>query len=124
MFFVVLTSVLLQGTTIPLVAGWLGVRAPVARRRPMPLEFDAAARPGSDLAEIAVPEKSPLAGRRLVDVRLPRTALVVLIARGDDHVIPRGGTVIEAGDTLMVLADEEALNQVRTMVGASAGGGG
>jgi len=34
---------------------------------------------------------------------------VVLIARGNGFIVPRGGTVIEAGDRLLVLASPPAL---------------
>jgi cell volume regulation protein A len=115
-FFAVLASVLLQGTTIPLVAGWLGVREDAAPRRAPPLEFVPAVPASSALTEVVVPPGSPVAGRRLVSLRLPPTALVVLIARGDEYVVPRGGTAIEAGDVLMVLADEPGLSAVRAMV--------
>ncbi|HSE84131.1 MAG TPA: potassium/proton antiporter, partial [Thermodesulfobacteriota bacterium] len=39
-FFIVITSVLLQGTSIPLVAKWLGVDAPIPVKTRYPLEFE------------------------------------------------------------------------------------
>jgi cell volume regulation protein A len=51
----------------------------------------------------------PLAG-------LPRGALIVLIGRGDEFIVPNGGTVIEAGDRLLMLAGEEDLGKTRSIV--------
>ncbi|HOD36638.1 MAG TPA: hypothetical protein PLR20_12655 [Syntrophales bacterium] len=39
-FFVVLVSALLQGTSIPLVARWLGVDAPICRTPVYPIECE------------------------------------------------------------------------------------
>jgi len=50
-------------------------------------------------------------GQQIVDLDLPEEALVVLIARGNGFIVPRGGTVIEAGDRLLVLASPPALEE-------------
>jgi len=119
-FFIVLSSVLLQGTTLPLAARWLGVDAPLLVRRHYPLEFIQTGdfNIKSGLVEISIAHDSPAIGRRIVELRLPREALIVLIGRGDELIVPNGGTVIEAGDTLLVLADKEARAEVRAIVGS------
>lgn len=115
-FFTVLTSVLLQGTSIPLVAEWLGLRAPSAAKREYPLEFVPTRRTRSDMIEVAVPESSPAIGKQIVDLRLPKSALVVLLSRNDDFLVPRGGTTLLAGDTMLVLADKDEIDEVRARV--------
>ena len=45
---------------------------------------------------------SRFAGRRLREADVRRDALVVLIRRAGQDVIPDGGTVIEPGDTLVL----------------------
>ena len=119
-FFIVITSVLLQGTTLPRVAKWLGVDAPLALRRHYPIEFVQLGgfRTKNEMVEVDVPEDSAAAGRQIVDLRLPKEALILLIARGDEFIVPRGGTVIEAGDTLLVLADKRSRAVVREIVGS------
>jgi cell volume regulation protein A len=37
------------------------------------------------------------------ELGLPRTALIAVVARGDDTIPPRGSTVVEPGDRLFVL---------------------
>jgi len=98
-FFVVLTSVLLQGTTIPLVARWLGVlvarwlgvEAPIAPRRIYPLEFTRVGGFRSELKEVPIPQGSTAVGKAIVELGLPSDFLVVLIARDNDFVVPSVG---------------------------------
>lgn len=115
-FFVVLTSVLIQGTSIAQVARWLGVDAPTTRRSRSPIELEPTANIGSDLVEVSIPTSSSAVGKQLVDLHLPREALIIMLQRENEFVVPRGATVLEAGDRLSVLADQTALEQVRAIV--------
>ncbi len=112
-FFVVFLSVLLQGTTIPLVARWLNVAGPLDRRFRYPIEYNPTDDTTNQLVEVAVPRDARAAGRALVDLALPDQALVVLIRRHDTMIVPRGRTVVEGGDRLLVLARAEALPEIR-----------
>jgi potassium/hydrogen antiporter len=116
-FFIVLTSVLLQGTLIPYVASWLKVDAPSLPPRPLyPLELIPTASPNSQLVEVVVAPDSRAARKPIVDLGLPAGALIVLIHKGDEYLIPSGGTILEAGDGLMILADNESLEEVRAIL--------
>ncbi len=111
-FFVVLTSVLLQGTTITPLARWLKLDAPVTPKRIYPIEYTPVGGFKSELKELAVPPHSPMVGKAIVELGLPDDFLVVLIARQNDFVMPSGGTIIEAGDTLLALADAKTFDEV------------
>ncbi|MEM6284236.1 MAG: TrkA C-terminal domain-containing protein, partial [Chloroflexota bacterium] len=50
---------------------------------------------------------APLANRPLRDLQLPEGTLVALIRRDDDILIPRGSTVLEAGDRVTIIGEEE-----------------
>jgi cell volume regulation protein A len=116
-FFIVLISVLLQGTTIQWVARKLGLQRPSPEKdRRFPLDILPAGENKSQLAEITIPEYSSAAGRRVVDMHLPRSVHVMLITRGNDYLVPRGSTTLKAGDVLQVLGDPEALIEVRLLV--------
>jgi cell volume regulation protein A len=115
-FFIVLTSVLLQGTTLTRAARLLGLDTPLPPNRRYPLEFVSVGKTNSELLEVAVPEDSSVHGNRIMDLSLPDSALVVLIARGEDFIAPRGGTTIAKGDTLLVLADKEQLPMLRNAI--------
>ncbi len=113
-FFIVLTSVLLQGTLIVPMAKWLRVYDSDTPPPQSPLELvtdDSAL--ANDLLEITVPQDSPARGRRLLDLGLPKDVLVMLIGRGDQMVVPRGDTLIHAGDKVLLWASENTRQQVR-----------
>lgn len=112
-FFVVLTSVLVQGPSIPLVARWLGVDAPAATRRGYPIEANPAGGFRRRLRELPVPPKSKMVGKRIVELGLPAEFLVILIDRDNSFIIPSGGTAIRAGDKLLVISGDEAFDQVQ-----------
>jgi cell volume regulation protein A len=120
-FFIVLTSVLVQGSTIGWVAGRLHLQAPLSVKRQYPLEFVPARRSRSGMLEIEVPAGAPADGRQIVDLKLPRSALIVLVSRDEDFLAPRGATVLKGGDSVLVLADKEDFPAIRAAV---AGGDG
>jgi cell volume regulation protein A len=100
-FFVVLVSAVLQGTTLEWVAGRLGLVGTPSPAQP-PL---AVSRAWStlELEEFRVSADHAIAGAVVRELGLPREALVVVVVRGDDAIPPRGSTQIEAGDVLFVL---------------------
>jgi potassium/hydrogen antiporter len=114
-FFIVLTSILLQGTSIPLLARWLKLEAPV-RDKVHPLELERTAGIKSDLVDVEVPAGSPVVGKQIVGAGFPKGALIVLLGRGNEFIVPDGGTVLESGDRLLMLADQEDLGRTRSAV--------
>ncbi|HET7127630.1 MAG TPA: potassium/proton antiporter [Gaiellaceae bacterium] len=99
-FFVVLVSVVLQGTTLEWLAGRLGLVGASAPSQP-PL---AVSRSGLlDLEEFRVAADHAIAGAAVRELGLPREALVAVVVRDDDPIPPRGSTRIESGDVLFVL---------------------
>jgi cell volume regulation protein A len=111
-FFIVLTSVLLQGTSIPIVAKILKVDAPAPIKVDYPIEMTNAGAITSDLVEVEVPEHSAIDGKAIIDAGLPQGALVVLLSRNKEFIVPSGSTVIHAGDKLLLFADETCLAAV------------
>ena len=118
-FFVVFISVLLQGTTIPVVSRWLKVAAPLTKPFQYPLEYTPTPGLKSELTEVPVPPQSGVVGRTLVDLNLPAGALIVLIRRTDEVLVPRGATCIERGDRLLVLAERQGLERIRAILSES-----
>jgi cell volume regulation protein A len=115
-FFVVFTSVLLQGAFLPTVARWLKVDSPVKQKFRYPLEYVPTGNLKSELAEVPVPGESSIVGKSLLDLGLPAGVLVVLIHRNDEVIVPRGGTTIEPDDVLLVLAETDAIKSFRSRV--------
>ena len=116
-FFVVLISVAVQGSTIPIVARWLGVAETDRGRRGYWIEAALEGDSGHDLHELVVPGDSPADGVAILGLHFPEDSLIVLIQRGDEVVVPQGRTELFAGDRLLVMADEETLPQVRGIIG-------
>jgi len=115
-FFVVLTSALVQGASIPQVARWLGVDEFVPKRPVYPIELNPMRGFTDELQEIHIPEDSTCAGKTIVELALPEKLLVILIARDKEFIVPNGGTPLLAGDTLIVLSDKESYDRVQTQV--------
>jgi len=115
-FFIVLTSALLQGSSIPVVARLLKVGAD-GPTKPFPLpDSEAMADMSKKMQELHVSAHSPVVGKQLVEISLPKDLLVVYIQRDDEYLIPHGNSVITAGDRLFVLADEKALDTLRLLI--------
>lgn len=68
----------------------------------------------SELKELLIPCNSNLAGKAIVELGLPDDFLIILIARGNDFVSPSGRTVLQGGDTLLVLSDKKSFDEVIT----------
>ncbi len=112
-FFIVLTSVLLQGSLIAPVARLLGVHQaqPPGSRSPLQ-SMIVGGNLTSDLVEMTIPAESAAVGKQILDLGLPPGILIVLIARGDDLIVPTGSTLIEADDQLLLIMQEQAQAEV------------
>jgi cell volume regulation protein A len=100
-FFVVVVSVIVQGTTLEWVAGRLGLLSPAPIVHEAPLEVGPLSK--LDLVDFVVNSNHAIAGSAVRELGLPRDALIAVITRGEDTIPPRGSTVVEAGDRLFVL---------------------
>lgn len=106
-FFISVTSVLIQGTTIPLVAKWLKMDLPVELKIRNPLDEFMADKEKSFKKEIYIPESNSNIGKRIVDLELPRAALIIMIVRGNKYLTPTGSTIILANDVLLILTNSK-----------------
>ena len=104
-FFVVVVSALVQGTTLERVARRLGLTSPA----PPPLERAAEAGPLSqlDLVEFSVASNHAINGSAVRELGLPRDTLVAVIQRDGHAIPPRGSTSVQANDRLFVLAPRD-----------------
>lgn len=100
-FFIVLASTLVQGTSIPMAARWLGLSAPDDARGPDPLDLVVTG--DRNLLDVRVPPTAGIVGKRVLELGLPEGTLLLLVERDGDSLVPSGGTVIRAGDRLVVL---------------------
>ncbi|MBK6482059.1 MAG: potassium/proton antiporter [Chitinophagaceae bacterium] len=106
-FFIVLASVILQGTTIPIVAKWLYLFKPIKFKTRYPLELEMSDNFKNDLFEIEINENSNAIGRQIFQLKFPKTSLIVLINRNDKYITPSGTTTILQGDKLLIMSDKK-----------------
>ena len=112
-FFISLSSVLFQGTTLSLVAKWLHVAIPEKAKQKTPPDIELADSIKSELTEIEIDEKCPAVGKQIVELGFPRTAIIAVIKRKGKYITPNGSTVLEPDDRLVILAENaESLNLV------------
>lgn len=119
-FFIVITSILIQGAAIPFVAKLLKVDTPVKQKFRYPLEYVPTGDMRSDLIELDVPPKSQAIGRSIISLNLPKEALIVLIQRKGNVIVPKGGTHIEADDTMLVLAEKGPFAELKKIIESTA----
>lgn len=117
-FFVSLSSVLVQGTTLSLVAKWLHVALPFKVKPKSPVDAFLADGAKSFIREIIIPENNHSVGKRIVQLKFPRKAIIAMISRDDKFLTPNGATEIEPNDMLIVLTeDSETLKEVYESLG-------
>lgn len=114
-FFVVLVSVLIQGTSIPLLSRWLGLHEPLQRKLRYPLEFEQREGVDAELLEFIVPYAGAAAGRKLYDLDFPKDSLAVLVGRADKFIVAKGDTVLQEGDVVLALVSKKDLDAVKTI---------
>ena len=68
------------------------------------------------LVEVTLSVDSPANGKTLKDLALPRDATFVAVLRRRHVIVPRGDTVLEAGDEVMVLSTPEVEPAVRLLL--------
>lgn len=104
-FFVVIASVFIQGTSIPILSRILKLDVPLANKKNYPIEFEKTAAFDAEMIDVIVPFDSEVVGKRISDLDVPEKCLILLICREGKFVIPSGSMVIESGDVLLVLAN-------------------
>ncbi len=114
-FFVVVTSTLIQGTTFEPLARRLGVISDEPALPPPLIETGIIRELGGESFVWRVRDGDAAAGHMIKDLELPREALVNLIVRRGSALPPRGSTEIEAGDELHIVARREALPDVQDL---------
>lgn len=112
-FFISVTSVLIQGTTLSVVARWLHVSIPEKVKPLNPTDAFLAEYPKTAMREITLQPDCKMIGKKIVDLAFPKQAIIAMIKRNSKYITPNGSTELFPGDTLIVLSDsEEGINKV------------
>ena len=112
-FFVSITSVIIQGTSLPLVAKFMKLTLPEELKKRTLTDLALTDGIKSLLTELVISDNSLVAGKQIVQLGLPKTTLISFILRDDSYIIPNGSTILEVNDTLFILSEnKDALNSV------------
>ena len=106
-FFISVSSVLLQGTTLSYIARLLHLDVPQKVKRRMGADIEIQDKEKSEMAEVIIEAGSPVNGKKIVTLDIPKAANIMTIKRGEKYLIPVGSTRLLAGDELMVLAEDK-----------------
>lgn len=106
-FFISVTSIIIQGTTLSIVAKWLRVALPEEAKKISETDKLILELPKSSLQEFEIPPDFFAVNKRIVDLDFPTSAFIIMIKRNGKFIRPGGSTKIEVNDTLMIIADDQ-----------------
>jgi cell volume regulation protein A len=101
-FFVVLVSVAVQGTTIAAVARGLGLAADAVPATATIMGLDNVR---ADVIELELEDSAAVVGRALKDLPMPQGIRISVLERRERTIVPDGTTVLLPGDVLIIVAD-------------------
>lgn len=106
-FFISVSSVLLQGTTLGKLSKWLKVDLPEDQKEITEHDLFLANTPRSIMHEVMITKDCPTIGKKMVDLGFPPNVVIPLIKRKDHFITPDGSTRIAGEDILVILSDKE-----------------
>ncbi|CAM3954260.1 potassium/proton antiporter [Alkalicoccus chagannorensis] len=113
-FFIVLTSALVQGTTISPIATKLGLMGPKKDTPHHSIELISMGKANAEMVQFKVDADAAVAGMKLKDIDFPQKANISAIVRDETLITPYGETEIDSGDVLYILVaskQEKALRK-------------
>ncbi len=99
-FCIVLVSIALQGTLVPAVAKATGMTD--AGEDVMTTFSDFSEKAEMSFGAIRIKETSSWKNRHIKDLDLPQDCIIALVVRGDMRIVPKGSTLLEAGDEIVL----------------------
>jgi cell volume regulation protein A len=106
-FFISVTSVVIQGTTLPFVARKLHLTIPEKAKQRTLADMELESSIKSNLTEIILPDNCTATGKQIVELGLPKTTEIAIIQRGSKYITPNGATILEKNDRLYVLSENK-----------------
>ncbi|KAA2258671.1 potassium/proton antiporter [Solihabitans fulvus] len=107
-FVLVIVLTLVQGSTLPLAARWLGLARPTSEPREIEVDSAPLDELGANLVQVRIQPGSRLHGVYLSELRLPTGATVSLVVREGAGFTPKATTRLQERDQLLVVTTEAA----------------
>lgn len=114
-FFIVIITMLFQGSSMGLMARWTKVQQSLKEKRKLPFK---SRHHHSEFIEFFIGSSSPVIAKSIFQLHLPKDVLVVLVHRQGDEFIPRGSTMLEPFDRLVCLAAKTSIEAVEKIFGS------
>lgn len=107
-FLCTLVSLLVQGTSLPIMAKWLGLaKKPIRMNKLTEFDIELSDDIKSTTSEISITDNMIKKGNKLMNLSLPDNTLVVLVKRKDRYIVPTGKTPIKINDKLLIITDDQ-----------------
>ena len=74
----------------------------------------------AEVLEYVAEETGKLTNKRVMDIKFPRGALILCFQRGTEVIVPRGDTIIETGDRLVILSTRNTIPKVESVLASKA----
>ncbi|TWT06505.1 potassium/proton antiporter [Planococcus sp. CPCC 101016] len=116
-FFVVLTSALIQGATISPFAEKLGLTGPKKVAPIHTLELVSIGKANAEIVEYTVSNETPILGKSLAEIDFPPEVLINAIIRDEELVTPYGETTIQTNDILYILVSKNRKKELKKTLG-------
>ena len=107
-FFITLVSLIVQGSSIPIVARFLNLSTPLEETGnafgvELPDELD------TDLSDLLITSEILEKGNTLREMNLPKGTLVMMVKRDDQFLIPDGKLELHEGDKLLLISEKREI---------------
>ncbi|PYZ91958.1 potassium/proton antiporter [Salipaludibacillus keqinensis] len=102
-FFIVLTSTLIQGSTISFFAKKLNLTGPVKDTPHHSMELISMGKANAEMVQFKTNKDSAIVGKKLHELSFPQKANISAIVRDETLITPYGETEIKEGDFLYIL---------------------
>lgn len=102
-FFTVVVSAIIQGTSLTPAARWLGLEIPREPDPPVTLEISSLRNIDGKVVDYTIGAGTKAAGRLVKELALPTGVVIAMVARGEKIIPPQGNTRINAGDHVILV---------------------
>lgn len=104
-FFITLLSLLIQGTSLSWLARKLHIDSPYTEEGNS-FGVELPEETSTTLHEHTVTDAMLTHGDRLCDITLPDQSLVMMVRRGQEHIVPNGQAKLQTGDVLLLIKNK------------------
>ncbi|MEC9356244.1 MAG: potassium/proton antiporter [Pseudomonadota bacterium] len=111
-FFIVLSSLVIQGWTVAPMARLLGITVPASTAQVHRMEFDLPGQRGYEIASYRLSQNSRLVGKVPDRLRLPRSARVISLARRGKMLTQPSWGAMRTGDYISLLVHQDEVDEL------------